>query len=337
MTNEQRLMKAQLLRSAPGTLELVDRAVPVPGSRQVLIRVEACGVCRTDVHLVDGELPMAELPVVPGHQIVGVVEATGREVERLSPGDRVGVPWLGRTCGECERCRTGRENLCEKARFTGCQIDGGFAELAVADERFVFELPASVPSVAVAPLLCAGLIGLRTLRKAGDARDIGIYGFGSAAHIVTQIAIHEGRRVFAFVRKGDEEGAAFARRMGAVWAGSSLESSPEPLDAALIFAPVGSLVPAALGNVKPGGRVVCGGIHMTTIPAFPYELLWGERVIESVANLTRADGEEMMNILRDVPLRTEVTTWPLSRAGDAIDAVRSGRVEGSAVLEIDAR
>lgn len=328
-------MIAQLLRSAPGSIELVERDVPAPGARQVLIRVEACGVCRTDVHLVDGELPMAELPVVPGHQIVGVVEATGEEVERWSRGDRVGVPWLGWTCGECDRCRAGRENLCEKARFTGCQIDGGFAEFALADERFAFELPASIPSVSAAPFLCAGLIGLRTLRKAGDARDIGIYGFGSAAHIVTQIAIHEGRRVFAFVRPGDEEGIAFARRMGAAWAGSSDEPSPEPLDAALIFAPVGSLVPAALGGVKPGGRVVCGGIHMSMIPSFSYELLWGERVIESVANLTRADGEEMMNILREIPLRTEVTTWPLSRAGDAIDAIRSGRLEGSAVLEME--
>lgn len=330
-------MKVQLLRNAPGSLELVDRDIPVPEPRQVLIRVDACGVCRTDVHLVDGELPMAKLPVVPGHQVVGVIEAVGEEVDQWVPGDRVGVPWLGWTCGTCEYCCGGRENLCPGARFTGCHLDGGFAERMVADERFVLALPPEVASVSVAPFLCAGLIGLRTLRKAGDVRDVGIYGFGSAAHIVTQIAIHEGRRVFAFVRPGDTEGMSFATRMGAVWSGSSEDRPPVALDAALIFAPVGSLVPSALSSVKPGGRVICGGIHMSRIPEFSYELLWGERAIESVANLTRSDGEEMMRLLRQVPLRTETTVYELSRAGEAIADIRSGNVEGSAVLDLAGR
>lgn len=312
----------------------MDREIREPGPSEVRLRVEACGVCRTDVHLMDGELPMAELPVVPGHQIVGVVEKAGLEVDRWSEGDRVGVPWLGWTCGECEYCRTGRENLCDRARFTGCNIDGGFAGQAVADERYVFAVPERLSSLEAAPLLCAGMIGLRTLRKAGDAERIGIFGFGSAAHIVAQIVRWEGRRLFAFVRPGDEEGMGFARKMGAEWAGGSDELPPETLDAALIFAPVGPLVPAALKAVGKGGRVVCGGIHMSDIPSFPYEILWGERRIESVANLTRRDGDELMRLAGEIPLRTETTSFALDHAGDAIRAIRNGELSGAAVLDI---
>ena len=327
-------MRAQILRKTPGDLELVERDVPSPGSTQVLIRVEACGVCRTDVHLVDGELPMAELPVIPGHQIVGVVERAGEAVERWEEEDRVGTPWLGWTCGECKFCRAERENLCDRARFTGCNLDGGFAEYAVADERYLFPVPRGLSSTEAAPLLCAGLIGLRTLRKGGDGKRIGIYGFGSAAHIVAQIVVWEGRSLFGFVRPGDEAGKAFAKRMGAKWAGGSDELPPEPLDAALIFAPAGTLVPGALKAVRKGGRVICGGIHMSDIPSFPYDLLWGERRIESVANLTRRDGEELMRLADEIPLRTETTCFSLSDAGEAIDAIRNGDLSGSAVLNL---
>lgn len=309
-------------------------ADPVPGRGEVLIRVRACGVCRTDLHVVDGELTEPKLPLVPGHQIVGEVAAAGPGVERLAPGARVGVPWLGWTCGECEYCRSGRENLCPQARFTGYDIDGGYAELAVADERFCFPLPDEPDAAQLAPLLCGGLIGYRALRFCGDAQRLGLYGFGSAAHMVCQVARHEGRRVFAFLRRGDTDAAELARRLGAEWTGSSDEPGPEPLDAAIIFAPVGELVPAALRALAPGGIVVCAGIHMSDIPSFPYELLWRERTVRSVANLTRRDGEELLALAPRVPVRTTVTEYPLAAANEALDDLRVGRVNGSAVLRI---
>jgi alcohol dehydrogenase, propanol-preferring len=327
-------LKAAVLREVPGRLEIVERAVPEPAEGEVLLRVEACGACRTDVHLVDGELPMAELPVVPGHQIVGVVERVGEGVASIGPGERVGFSWLGWTCGVCRYCRTGRENLCERARFTGCNLDGGFAEWVVADARYVFPVAGEVSSIEAAPLLCAGVIGLRTLRKAGDAERIGIYGFGAAAHIVAQVIRWEGKRLFAFTRPGDDAGQAFARKLGAEWAGSSDETPPEPLGAALVFAPAGELVPLALSAVEKGGTVVCGGIHMSGIPSFPYRLLWGERRIESVANLTRADGDELMDLAARIPIRTSVTTFPLEDANEALDAIRTGSLEGAAVVEV---
>jgi alcohol dehydrogenase, propanol-preferring len=313
-------------RTRPHMAELPD---PEPGPGELLIRVHACGVCRTDLHVVDGELERPKLPLVPGHQVVGRVEAGG---ERFAPGDRVGVPWLGWTCGQCRYCRSGRENLCDRARFTGYDIDGGFAELTTADERFAFPIPGDYPDEQAAPLLCAGLIGHRALRMAGDAERIGLYGFGAAAHIVCQVARHEGRRVFAFVRGGDETAAAFARELGAEWAGDSLESPPEELDAALIFAPAGELVPAALRAVARGGTVVCAGIHMSEIPSFPYELLWGERVLRSVANLTRADGERFMELAPRIPVRTEVEPYPLDALPEALDRLRAGEVRGAAVV-----
>ena len=306
-----------------------DLPEPEPGPGELLIRVHACGVCRTDLHVVDGELEHPKLPLVPGHQIVGRVESGG---ERFAPGDRVGVPWLGWACGECRYCRSGRENLCDRARFTGYDIDGGFAELTTADERFAFPIPEDFPDEQAAPLLCAGLIGHRALRMAGDAERIGLYGFGAAAHIVAQVARHEGRRVLAFVRAGDEAAAAFARELGAEWAGDALARPPEELDAALIFAPAGELVPAALAAVAKGGTVVCAGIHMSDIPSFPYELLWGERVVRSVANLTRADGERFMELAPRVPIRTEVETYPLEATADALDRLRAGDVRGAAVI-----
>jgi propanol-preferring alcohol dehydrogenase len=305
---------------------------PTPGPGQVLIRVHACGICRTDLHVVDGELPDPKLPLVAGHQIVGTVEAGGPGAERFAPGERVGVPWLGWTCGECRHCRAGRENLCDRARFTGYDVDGGFADLTVADERFAFPIPAGYPDEQAAPLLCAGLIGHRALRMAGDAERLGLYGFGASAHIVCQVARAEGRRVFAFVRAGDDEAAAFARELGAEWAGDALGPAPEELDAALIFAPAGELVPRALEAVAKGGTVVCAGIHMTDIPSFPYELLWGERTVRSVANLTRRDGEEFMRLAPEVPVRTQVETYALDEAGSALDRLRDGRVRGAAVI-----
>ena len=308
----------------PGELPLPD---PAPG--EVLLEVAACGICRTDLHVVDGELERPKLPLVPGHQIVGHVVAGG---ERFAPGDRVGVPWLGWTCGECRFCRSGRENLCDRARFTGYDRDGGFAQHAAADERFCFALPDGYPDLQAAPLLCAGLIGYRTLELAGDAERIGIYGFGASAHIVTQVARHQGRRVFAFTRARDSAAQAFALELGAEWAGDSLGPPPEELDAALIFAPAGELVPAALRAVARGGSVVCGGIHMSDIPAMPYELLWGERILRSVANLTRADGEEFLQLAPRVPVRTQVETHPLERANEALGRLRSGEVRGAAVL-----
>jgi propanol-preferring alcohol dehydrogenase len=304
-------------------------AAPRPGPGELLLEVAACGICRTDLHVVDGELDRPKLPLVPGHQIVARVVSGG---ERFAPGERVGVPWLGWTCGECRFCRSGRENLCERARFTGYDRDGGYAELAAADERFCFPLPEGYPDLQAAPLLCAGLIGYRTLKLAGDAERIGIYGFGAAAHIVCQVARHQGRRVFAFTRADDAAAQGFARELGAEWAGDALGPPPEELDAALIFAPAGELVPAALRAVAKGGTVVCGGIHMSDIPSLPYELLWGERILRSVANLTRADAEEFLALAPRVPVRTEVETHPLEAANEALARLRSGAVRGALAL-----
>ena len=326
-------MRAAILNSPGSPLRLADVPAPDPEAEQVLIRVRACGVCRTDLHVVDGELRDPKLPLIPGHQIVGEVVETGERVERFAPGDRVGVPWLGWTCGRCHYCLSGRENLCDYARFTGYQIDGGYAEYAVADHRFCFPI-SDVSDLQAAPLLCAGLIGYRSLRMTGDAQRLGLYGFGAAAHIVIQVARHQGREVFAFTRDGDEEAQNFAREMGALWAGGSSQPPPEELDAAIIFAPIGALVPAALGAVAKGGVVVCGGIHMSDIPSFPYEVLWGERSVRSVANLTRRDGEEFLALAPEVPVRTRVAPFPLVEANEALDSLREGRLSGAAVIVI---
>ncbi|HZE58081.1 MAG TPA: zinc-dependent alcohol dehydrogenase family protein [Chthoniobacterales bacterium] len=308
--------------------------IPIPrtGNGQLLVKVRACAVCRTDLHVVDGELPEPKLPLVPGHEIVGCVEEIGESVEKFRIGDRVGIPWLGWTCGECEYCASDRENLCNRARFTGYTIDGGYAEFTVADARFAFSIPDAFDDVAAAPLLCAGLIGYRSLRKTGDAQRLGIYGFGAAAHIIAQAARFEGRKIFAFTRKGDREAQEFARKLGATWAGGSDEAPPEELDAAIIFAPVGALVPAALRVMKRGGTVVCGGIHMSDIPSFPYRDLWHERTITSVANLTRSDGEEFLELAARIPIRTETQTFPLEQANEALDGLRNGKLRGAAVL-----
>jgi len=311
--------------------------VSEPDAGQVLIRVRVCGICRTDLHVLDGDLPDAKLPLVLGHQIVGHVEAVGPGIDHPRVGDRVGVPWLGWTCGVCEFCRGGRENLCPFARFAGYQIDGGYAELAVADARFCLPIPASYPDEQAAPLLCGGLIGWRALKLAGDGKRLGIYGFGSAGHIIAQVALHQGRRVFAFTRAGDESTQAFARELGAEWAGASTDLPPEPLDAAILFAAAGELVPAALAAVAPGGVVVCAEIHMSDIPSFPYELLWRERVLRSVANLTRRDGAEFMALAPDVPVQTRVTSFPLERADDGLAALRSGTGHGALVLVVEER
>jgi len=325
-----------LLETAGRPLVAATLPNPAPGPQQLLLRVLACGVCRTDLHVADGELPRPKLPLVLGHEIVGEVVAAGRGAHRFAAGARVGVPWLGWTCGECRHCRAGRENLCERARFTGYDIDGGYAEYAVADERFCFALPATLAPPEAAPLLCAGLIGYRSLVAAGDAAErLGIYGFGAAAHIVAQVAASQGRRVFAFTRPGDDAAARFALELGAAWAGSSDAAPPEPLDAAIVFAPVGTLVPTALRAVERGGTVVCAGIHMSDIPSFPYALLWGERVVRSVANLTRRDGEEFLALAPRVPVRTAVETLPLRRAGEALARLRAGQVRGAAVLVPD--
>jgi propanol-preferring alcohol dehydrogenase len=322
-----------MLLDEPGTpLRHAERGEPTPAAGQILGRVHACGVCRTDLHVVDGELPEPKLPLVPGHQVVAEVVALGDGADRFAVGDRVGVPWLGWTCGECHYCRSRRENLCDRARFTGYQLDGGYAELVVADARYVLPLPGDYPDMHVAPLLCAGLIGYRALRMTGDAERLGLYGFGASAHIVCQVARHQGRRVFALTRPGDTETQAFARQLGAEWAGDTVAGPPEPLDGAIIFAPVGELVPTALRAMAKGGRVVCAGIHMSEIPAFPYEILWGERSVSSVANLTRRDGEEFLSIAPRVPVRTETTAYPLDRANQALDDLRAGRVRGAAVL-----
>jgi alcohol dehydrogenase, propanol-preferring len=310
-------------------LHEADLPAPEPGPGELLLEVAACGVCRTDLHIVDGELTEPKVPLVLGHQIVATVSADG---ERFAAGDRVGVPWLGWVDGTCRYCRSGRENLCDNAQFTGYQRDGGYAQLVVADERFCFPIPSGYPDLQAAPLLCAGLIGFRTLKLAGDAERIGIYGFGGAAHIICQVAVHQGRRVFAFTRAGDEETQRFALSLGAEWAGDALGPPPEELDAALIFAPAGELVPPALRALAKGGTVVCGGIHMSDIPQMPYEILWGERTLRSVANLTRADGEEFLALAPRVPVRTEVETFPLAEANEALDRLRSGNIRGSAVL-----
>lgn len=318
-------MRAMVFEGVGRPLRLDERPVPEPAPGQLLLRVEACGVCRTDLHLLDGEVPIAAPPRVLGHQIVGVDVQSGR---------RVGVPWLGWTCGACKYCRGGRENLCEHARFTGCDIDGGMAEYAIADARFCFPIPGAYPAVQAAPLLCAGLIGYRALRLCGDAARVGLYGFGAAAHILAQVARRQGRRVFAFVRPGDDAARAFARGLGAEWAGGSDERPPEELDAAIIFAPDGGLVPLALRALAPGGTLVLGGIHMSAIPSLPYDLLWHERSIRSVANLTRRDGEEFLALAPRVPVRTEVHTYPLAEAGRALEDLRAGRFTGAAVLDV---
>jgi propanol-preferring alcohol dehydrogenase len=328
-------MRAMILEAPGEPLRAAEVAVPEPGAGQILLHVHCCAVCRTDLHVVDGELPDPKLPLIPGHQIVGTVEWTGEQAGGFTAGDRVGVPWLGWTDGECRYCLSGRENLCENARFTGYQIDGGYAEYAVADARFCFPIPEGFPDLRAAPLLCAGLIGYRSLRFAGDADRLGLYGFGASAHIVAQVAVHEGRRVFAFTSQGDEEAQEFARELGTEWAGSSEETPPEELDAAIIFAPVGTIVPAALRAVARGGTVVCAGIHMSDIPSFPYEILWGERSVRSVANLTRQDGLEFLALAPNVPVRTEVVPFPLEEANEALETLRSGRIRGAAVLVID--
>jgi alcohol dehydrogenase, propanol-preferring len=325
-------VRAALLERPGKPLHLADVPEPGPEPGQLLVRVRACGVCRTDLHVVDGELPDPKLPLVPGHQVVGEVAERGSSARRFGLGDRVGIAWLGWACGECEFCREGHENLCPRARFTGYHLDGGYAEYAVADERFCYPLPADYSDLQVAPLLCAGLIGYRSLRLAGPARRLGLYGFGAAAHIVVQVARHRGQRVFGFVRAGDAAAARFALEMGAEWAGDSLGPAPEPLDAAIIFAPAGELVPAALRAVRPGGVVVCGGIHMSDIPSFAYELLWGERVLRSVANLTRADGEEFLALAAEAQLRTQVEPHPLEEAELALRRLREGALQGAAVL-----
>jgi propanol-preferring alcohol dehydrogenase len=325
-----------MVLDAPGR-PLRDSEVPEPepGPEQVLLRVHACAVCRTDLHVVDGELPDPKLPLIPGHQIVGAVEGVGGLVDRFAKGDRVGVPWLGYTDGACRYCLAGRENLCDNARFTGYEMDGGYAAYAVADHRFCFPLPEGYPDLQAAPLLCAGLIGYRSLRAAGDAGRLGLYGFGASAHIIIQVAVHQGREVFAFTRDGDEEGQDFARELGAAWVGGSSEPPPEELDAAIIFAPVGALVPVALRAVAKGGVVVCAGIHMSDIPSFPYEVLWGERCVRSVANLTRRDGEEFLELAPEVPVHTEVAPFSLEEANEGLSALREGRIRGAAVLVVD--
>lgn len=321
-----------LEKAAAGRLEYVNRTQPQPDAGELLVRVRACGVCRTDLHVVDGELPDPKLPIVPGHEIVGTVEALGADVEGFAIGQRVGVPWLGWSCGECTYCSNGRENLCETARFTGYQIDGGYAEWAVADARYCFSLPKDFDDAHCAPLLCAGLIGHRAYRMAGGAESITIYGFGAAAHIIAQVARWEGRRIFAFTRPGDEAAQTFARQLGATWAGGTDERPPEKTEAAIIFAPVGELLPAALKQIVAGGSVVCAGIHMSDIPSFPYRILWQERVVRSVANLTRDDAIEFLRIAPRVPIRTQVHRYPLVRANDALDDLRHGRFSGAAVL-----
>ncbi|HXQ83725.1 MAG TPA: zinc-dependent alcohol dehydrogenase family protein [Xanthobacteraceae bacterium] len=325
-------MQAMVLERTTTPLKLVERADPEPLDGEVRVRVAACGVCRTDLHVVDGELPNLKLPIIPGHEIVGHIDRIGGNVEALAVGMRVGIPWLGRTCGYCPYCRSGRENLCDQPLFTGYTRDGGYATHAVADSRYVFRLPESGDDVATAPLLCAGLIGWRSLRLAGDGKKIGLYGFGAAAHIIAQVARWQGRDVFAFTRAGDETAQAFARKLGACWAGSSEEKPPDELDCAVIYAPVGALVPAALRAVRKGGRVVCAGIHMSDIPGFPYSLLWEERELTSVANLTRKDGDEFFGVVPKAGIVTQTVPYPLSGANDALSDLRSGRLQGAAVL-----
>ena len=328
-------MQAMVLDEPRRPLRAAELEDPKPGAGQVLVRVRACGVCRTDLHIADGELAEPKLPLVPGHQVVGEVLATGEGAERFRAGERIGIPWLGWACGECGYCRGGRENLCRRARFTGYHLDGGYAELAVADERFCLAVPGGYDDLELAPLLCAGLIGFRALRMCGDAERLALYGFGSSAHIVCQVAAHQGRRVLAVTRPGDDETQEFARSLGAGWAGAA-DELPEQIDAAIVFAPAGELVPAALRASAPGGVVVCAGIHMSDIPSFPYADLWGERQIRSVANLTRRDGEDFLALAPQVPVRTAATSYPLARANDALADLRSGRLRASAVLAVAA-
>ena len=327
-------MLAMILEQPRQALVAREIPIPKPGIRQVLVRVHACGICRTDLHVMDGELTQPKLPLIPGHQIVGTAAALGREVSTIKIGDRVGVPWLGWTCGHCTFCLSGRENLCDEGLFTGYQLDGGYAEYAVADERFCFPIPQGYPDVQAAPLLCAGLIGYRSLVLTGAARRLGFYGFGAAAHILIQVARFQGREVFVFTRPGDVAGQSFALSLGAVWAGDSSQLGPGTLDAAIIFAPVGELVPMALKSVIKGGTVVCAGIHMSDIPSFPYSILWGERVIRSVANLTRRDGEEFLPLATQVPVKSEVVVFPLEEANQALSALRTGKIQGAGVLVI---
>jgi propanol-preferring alcohol dehydrogenase len=327
-------MEAMLLEAAGRPLRLARLPDPLPGPGEVLIRVRACGVCRTDLHIADGELDPPVLPLVPGHEVAGTVLASGPGAGRFAAGDRVGIPWLGWTCGECRYCTGGQENLCPRARFTGYHIPGGYAELVVADERFCLRLPDGYDDTHAAPLLCAGLIGYRALVAAGDADRLGLYGFGAAVHIIAQVARYQGRQIFAFTRPGDRDGQRFARELGAAWAGGSDQPAPEPLDAAVIFAPVGPLVTVALKAVRPGGTVVCAGIHMSDIPSFPYRDLWGERVLRSVANLTRADGEAFLRLAPAVPVRTRVVSFPLAEADKALKSIRDGTIAGAAVLSV---
>lgn len=328
-------MRAMILKKQRQAMELVEMADPVAGPGQLLLRVHACGVCRTDLHVVDGDLTEPNLPIIPGHQIVATVIDSSRSSGKYKAGDRVGVPWLGGSCGQCSYCLSGRENLCDHAKYTGYQINGGFAEMCVADARFCFPIPSGYPDLQAAPLLCAGLIGYRAFRMVGDARRIGFYGFGAAAHILIQVARHLNREIYAFARKGDIESQTFARHLGAVWTGTSDETPPVALDAAIIFAPAGELVPAALQAVAKGGIVVCAGIHMTDIPSFPYSILWGERSVRSVANLTRLDGEEFLTLAPQVPVKTEAFPYPLERANDALNDLRAGRFTGAAVIVIE--
>ena len=328
-------MKAMILKQPRTLLTPAEVPDPTPAPDQLLIKVHSCAVCRTDLHVIDGELPDPKLPLIPGHEIIGTVLAKGSAVDRFAPGDRVGVPWLGWSCGACPWCLSGRENLCDGARYTGYQIDGGYAEMTVADARFCFPIAASYRDDEAAPLMCAGLIGYRALRMAGeDAKRLGLYGFGAAAHIIAQVARHQGREVYAFTRPGDRAAQQLASDLGASWAGGSDEQPPVPLDAAIIFAPSGPLVPAALRAVTKGGAVVCAGIHMSDIPSFPYDILWGERVVRSVANLTRRDGEEFLALAPAVPVKSHVTTFPLGQANEAVAALRSGAITGAAVLMI---
>ncbi|MCX5674097.1 MAG: zinc-dependent alcohol dehydrogenase family protein [Planctomycetota bacterium] len=330
-------MRAMILDEPKKPLRLAAAPDPVPGPGQVLVRVHACGVCRTDLHVVDGDLAAPKLPLIPGHQVVGTVAALGPGAGRFQVGRRIGIPWLGGSCGRCDYCRAGRENLCDHARYTGYQVDGGFAEWAAADERFCFPLPEGYPDLQAAPLLCAGLIGYRALRMAGDAQRIGFYGFGASAHILAQVAKYEGRKIYAFTRPGDAASQEFARSLGAEWASGSDKLPPAPLDAAIIFAPVGELVPAALRAVAKGGTVVCAGIHMSDIPSFPYSILWGERVVRSVANLTRQDGEEFLALAPKAGVHTVVHPYPLQEANEALADLRAGRLTGAAVLVVDAK
>ncbi len=328
-------MHAMVLEAPARTLNYLEVPVPRPGPEQVLIRVQACGVCRTDLHIVDGELTEPKLPLIIGHEIVGTVAAAGEKVQKFRVGDHIGVPWLGWTCGRCRYCRQGRENLCDAPKFTGYTLDGGYAQYTVAHEHYTFHLPQGYPLAQAAPLLCAGLIGYRSYRLTGfGVERLGIYGFGAAAHITIQVAVHHGQKVYGFTRPGDAETQEFARHLGAVWAGGSDQMPPEELDAAIIFAPVGALVPAALKATCKGGVVVCGGIHMSDIPSFPYDILWGERVVRSVANLTRLDGEEFLALAPKVPIKTEVQTFPLQDANEALTRLRAGQITGAAVLVV---